>query len=344
MNNYSAVSAKTKAMFGKCMTKENFEVLLSKGSVGDVCSYLKNETSYSDIFKNISDSDIHRGVLEQMLWQKLDDEYERIYNFVSDEQKKILDFRFYRREVDYLKHSIRNLFNKESRFAHIPNPEDFSEYFKKKTKIDTRKCRHARCMNDFVSACEGTPYYGYLKRVTSINSDYFSIAMGLDSLYYLHYYKACKRLKVKEKNAMERFLGSETDMLNIIWIYRSKTFFDFDEEIIFTNLLPVRYRLSEDIIKRIVCAKNDEEIIAVVDETRYKPLFKNISKGFYVDENYRRMMYKIAKSTFVNSSDTIAGIAAYFKIKEFEILNIIRVIEGIRYQISPEVIKKHIRM
>ncbi len=344
MSSYSAVSAKMRAMYGKGLKPSDFDNLLSKTTVNEVCGYLKNETSYSDVFSDVLENDVHRGVIEQRLWLKLGTEYKRLYSFVDSAQKNILEFRFSRREVNYLKHYIRNLFNRESELNHIPDKEDFSEFFKKRTKIDTELCRNAQSLDDFIKACENAVYSDFLKRAKAINSDFFSIAMGLDSLYYSSYWKSCEKLPVAERQAIERLIGSEIDMLNIIWIYRSKVFFKFDDSLIFTNLLPIRYKLSEEIIKRMVNAKNADDIIAIVGETAYKSLFKNIKKGFFVDENYRRILYKIAKSTFAHSSDTIAGVVAYLDMKELEILNVIRVIEGIRYSISPEALSKHIRL
>ncbi len=340
MSSYSAVSAKTKAMFGKCFKKSDFEALVSKASVNDICAYLKNETSYGDIFADVDENSVHRGLIEEQLWIKLDNEYSRIYNFVDNDKKEILDFLFIRKEVDYLKHSIRNLFNHEK----TPTPEPVSDFFEKRTKIDIQACAGAKSLDDFIKACENTAYYEYLKRVKAINSDYFSIAMGLDLLYYENYWKRIKKLAGHERRAMEKFVGSQIDMMNIIWIYRSKEFFKFSNEQIYTCLLPVRYKLSEELIKRLVNARSSDGIISILDKTVYRSLFKRITEGFYVDENYRRIMYKIARSTFTAASDTIAGSCAYLYMKEFEILNIIRVIEGIRYGINPEAIKKHIRI
>ena len=340
MSNYSAVSAKTKAMFGKCFKKSDFETLVTKSSVNDVCAYLKNETFYRDIFADVDENSVHRGLIEEQLWIKLDNEYNKIYNFVDNEKKVILDFLFIRKEVDYLKHSIRNLFNREK----APVPEPVSDFFEKRTKINIQKCVKAKSLDDFIKACENTVYYEYMKRVKAVNSDYFSIAMGLDLLYYENYWKRIKQLSGRERRAMEKFVGSQIDMMNIIWIYRSKEYFKFSNEQIYTCLIPVRYRLSEELIKKLVNTKTGEGIISILDKTVYKSLFKRISEGFYVDENYRRIMYKIARSTFTTASDTIAGSCAYLDMKEFEILNIIRVIEGIRYGINPEAIKKHIRI
>ena len=53
------------------------------------------------------------------------------------------------------------------------------------------------------------------------------------------------------------------------------------------------------------------------------------------------LMNKIAESVF--RSPSLAAIAAYSKIKDWEIWRITTVIEGVRYSRDPSVIRRHIR-
>ena len=46
---YSAVAAKLKAMHSRFLTKHDYEELLSKKSVSDICFYLKSTPGYSDV-------------------------------------------------------------------------------------------------------------------------------------------------------------------------------------------------------------------------------------------------------------------------------------------------------
>lgn len=344
MASNSAVAAKVKAMYGKCLTGEDFDNLLSNRTTGGICSYLKSQTSYSDVLADVQENDIHRGILEMKIMNKLESEYNRIYKFVDERQQVILDYWFMRREVNYLKHNIRNLFNKESKLSHMPDPEEFSDFFRNHTSIDTELCRNAESLEDFIAAVRNTIYEPFLKRTLAVNSDYFSIAMGLDALYYDTYWKETKKLSGREQSALQKLLGSEIDMLNIIWIYRGKKYFKFPDEMIYTYLLPPTYHLTEGAIKSMVGAKSVEEMVSAASSTKYKRMFRKLEDGFLIDENYRRDLYKTAKSVFRTSSDTIAGLVAYLDLKEIEILNIVRAIEGIRYGLNSEAIRKHIRI
>ena len=60
---YSAVAAKLKAMYARFLDQKDYEELLSKRSVGDVCAYLKSMSGYSDVLSDVDEREIHRGVL-----------------------------------------------------------------------------------------------------------------------------------------------------------------------------------------------------------------------------------------------------------------------------------------
>ena len=67
----NAVLTKARAMYGRHLTKHNFNDLLSCHSVGEVASYLKNNTNYRKILMDVNESEIHRGRLEQLLRRKM---------------------------------------------------------------------------------------------------------------------------------------------------------------------------------------------------------------------------------------------------------------------------------
>ncbi len=343
MNTYIAVATKARAMYGECLTNEDFANLMNKKTVAEIFAYLKANSSYKRFFKDLSETDVHRGEIEKLLWKEISDEYKRIQNFVDASKSQVLQFWFARHEVDFLKHSIRNIYNHENAMYRFGGNDEFDEFFKKHTMIDVEMCKNATCLSDFAKACERTVYAEALNRAESVNADYFSIAMSLDGLFYkLLWGSADKYLSGNEKKLFEDFVGTDVDMLNIMWIYRSKKYFKFDNKIIYTYLLPVKYKLNDALLTSMVEAQDPENIPKLLENTKYKDLFDGVEDGYFIEENYRRKRYKINKKIFRTNPETIAGLFAYLGLKELEILNITRIIEGIRYDINPELIKKHL--
>ena len=79
----NAVLAKARAKFGKRLTEKDYASLLSCGSVAEVVAYLKNNTYYSEVLKKINEREVHRGRLEQILKQKLFEDFSSLCIYVK---------------------------------------------------------------------------------------------------------------------------------------------------------------------------------------------------------------------------------------------------------------------
>ena len=77
----NAILSKARAMYGKRLTKENYNDLLNCQTVGEVASYLKSRTVYGKCLAGINESEVHRGQLEVALRQKLFDDYASLCRF-----------------------------------------------------------------------------------------------------------------------------------------------------------------------------------------------------------------------------------------------------------------------
>lgn len=341
MSDYSAVSAKIRSMYGKHLELSDYENLLSKGSVSEMCAYLKNETAYGDVFSDVNPGDMHREVIEHRLAIEAADEYARIYSFLDASQQSILEFWHYRSEIKFLKGCLMNVMGHESKPLDAPETTKFLESH---TKIKIDKCINAKSLSDFVEATDQTPYKEIFLRATGAGANFFTIAMTLDGFYFKKLFdKAENLLSEEEVASLKKLIGSKSDMLNIMWIYRGKKYFKMDPELIYTYIIPVRFKLTGEMLKSLVTAETPEAIPALLEGSAYEGLFYKADEGFFAEENYRRMLYKNAKAFFRKEPDSMAAIFAYLYLKRFEVLNITCAIEGIRYGIEPEAILKRIK-
>lgn len=342
---YSAIAAKLRAMHANFLTDEDFEQLLSKNSVNDICAYLESLRGYSDTLEGVDARNVHRGEIEILLEQDLVDEYVRLYNFIDHSKREIMKFWFMRYELEFLKRSIRHIYTHESISDDAAERGRFEAFFKTHTRINRDIMRSAVSLSDCVEACRETPYYRALRRAENLGADFFSMGMMLDSMYYADVWKTINlRLDKSQRKFVKHHFGTKIDMHNIMWIYRSKKYFNFADEIIFTYLLPVNYRLSEDAVRSMVLADSVEKMIAAARKTVYGGLFDGIEDGVFIEENYRRITYKTVKNIFVSHTDSMAAVYAYLTLKEIEIDKITTIIEGIRYSQDPNSIREHINI
>lgn len=341
---YSAIAAKLRAMHSKFITEHDYEELLSKKSVNDICAYLKATEGYNDVLGGVDEHNIHRGEMELLIEQDIVNEYVRIYNFIDKSGRALLDFWFMGYEIEFLKREIRHIYTHETRSDDDISRSKFNAFFETHTKIDREIMRGASSLADCIEACRETPYADVLQRAQNLEADFFSIGMMLDAFYYMLFWRTINHhLDKTQSEYARKLIGSKIDMLNLLWIYRGKRYFDFESEIIFTYLLAGRYRLSQENIRQLVGAKDVEEFIYLVGElTPYGELFENYDRGTFPEENYNHIYNRLSKQIFVTQSESVVAVYAYLNLKEVELNNITTIIEGIRYGLNPESIRTHI--
>lgn len=343
---YSAVSAKLKGMYGRALTMHDYEEMLSRHTVREICAYLKQNTGYAQVLADYSEESAHRGELETRLRCAVFDEFERLCTFMNQKQRKFLKLWDMQWEIDVIKQALRYIFNHEvNDGSWLDGRYITDDLIKNRTVLDYDRLRSVRTVSELTEACKGTPYERVMAVGESLNSDLFSIGMKLDGLYFETLWHEKNSLDKEDREAFSMWLGSCIDMLSIMWIYRGKKYWNFRNEMIYTYLVPIRYRLSAEDISYLVQAEDIEQFISYVrTKTCYGALFDNNDEGIFIEENYGYLNAKKSRHIMSAHPLTMAAVFAYINLKELEISNITVIIEGIRYSINPDNIRKHIKL
>jgi len=108
-----------------------------------------------------------------------------------------------------------------------------------------------------------------------------AFANGLQSKdlqYYLTLWRGIRALNKPDFSAMQRILGTEIDLQNILWVYRLKRFYEISGDEVYGFLIPIRYRLSGDIFAQIVACKDISCLQAEIAKTIYKDVFEDFKQ------------------------------------------------------------------
>lgn len=335
---YSAVSAKLKAMYGTRLTKEAFEALMQKKSVPEICSELKKTEAYGKAFAGADETLLHRGETERLLDNCFYGEYRRLYSFVDAKKRNVLKLWFMRRETDVLSEVLRRISNGES-----ANGIKVSDFFVDHTRIDTEALFNAKSLSEAAEACKNTDYYDILTRAEDAGSEFFSLAMTLDCNYFVQMKKiGDKHLSGEERKIFADMYNDMAQMLNVMWIYRGKKYFNFDAEMIYTYLLPTSGRSGEEIIEAMVRAKDSRAVVEIAAKTPFGVLFSGLDEGIFPEEMYRYELSRISARILRDKPDTMAAVFAYLNLKDAELETITMIIEAVRYSHNPDATRKHI--
>lgn len=337
---FSAANTKARALFGKLLTKSDYEELLGRRTVHEVAAYLKKNTSYSSLLCSINENLVHRGELEKIFKTSLYKDFMKLLRFLGNGTNEFLKASFLRFEVEDLKMLLRVIYIGQENET-VKNSLIFLKTY---STLDFEKLTSSKSLSNIIENLKGSEYYKVLSPFSDVTKrqNLFDMEMSLD----LHY--IMKMLKLKEnllsesdRKSITHTFGIEIDIINILMIYRCKKLFHFPKEMTLKYVIPYWYRLSRRQLVNLSESLNTDEFKAVILKTRYAGIFKPDEEHLW-EINSMNYMYKMYKKHLHQDFFSLGTVLAYLHLKEMDIRNIITLIEGVRYNIPKEEIKGYL--
>lgn len=195
----------------------------------------------------------------------------------------------------------------------------------------------AESIPELLETLKGTDYARILTGLEHVErASLFDYEMTLDLYYFSNVWsKKQKLLKGKELDMLTRTFGSKIDLLNMMWIYRAKTYYQMSEGAVFALVMPVNYKLKDVDIRRLVTASDAKELEQAILKTCYGKRFLNL-EGKDLEKFYRQLLQKIYAEERRKNPYSMAAVTTYLYDKEQEIDRLTTVLECVRYGLSPE--------
>lgn len=330
---YSGINSKIKAMRSNLFKYQDYFELSKLISVEDIAHKLENFPVYKKFVSQLDSQHLHRGNIESKLALSLMSDFERIYNFIPDyELKKYLGAFFLRNEIHFIKLILCMICDKRDIEYSLP---ELNFLIGKKLRINVDKLKNSSSIEEFINNLRGTEFYNLLNELYSHSHNLFELEMKLDLYYYMHLWKLQKKyLHGKNKLILSKIKGTEIDLINISWIYRMKKYYNFDSAILFSYLIPNKYKLTAEEISSLVAANTMSEFEKIVYNTYYGSLFEN--KNVKIERVLYNCLSKIYYRFYVRAGANISYVVYYIYLKEIEVNNITSIIEGIRYGLESQ--------
>lgn len=337
---YSGIVTKVAAMRAKLLNTQDYEQLAAMNTVTDIIEYLKQTKSYGKFINQMDESLYHRGNIEKVLIQSLYDDYTRLYRFADMGQKEFLKIFMKRYEVDLIRYCLRIVFN----HSNIPFDLNYKKpFFDKYSKIQIDQLVTAKNIDHLVDYLKNTEYYTPLARIrqsgASTLADY---ELALDLYYFSMMWKARKgNFGKKDQEMLKKELGVKIDLLNLQWIYRAKKYYHMLAPDIYTLLIPIQHKLSNQEFKNLVEAPSVEEFTRKLSETYYGKKYK-LGEQEQMEGIVNECVEHILTSAYRNHPYSLASIHQYLFLKEEEIYKITTALECIRYGLSSQETMKYL--
>jgi V/A-type H+-transporting ATPase subunit C len=338
---YSAIATKIRAMKGRLLTDREYQEIAELKSIPEVASYLKTKPGYAKLLQNVKEGELHRGELEEIISSATYNDFDALYYFANQSQRRFLQIYAERFEIRLLKSCMTDIFSKGE-----VSDENFiyQGFFDKHTTIDLEKLRHTKDMQEFILGLEDTIYHRPLKNIfDSQRNGLQDYELALDFFHFVRIWKNKRSfLSKKDCELLEKEYGSKFDMLNIHWIFRAKHYYKMEGAEVYAIVIPLNYKLKKDEIKQLVESENREEFDRILKKTHYGRRFEELNTDT-IEEMYRYILKHTLETDAKKYPYSMSIIYSYLYHKEHEIGRLIVDIESIRYQVDTKTTMEHIR-
>ena len=331
---YGGPAAKVRALYGKCLTAEDFSALSAMKSVPDVTAYLMSHPGWRDSLTGLDPQEIHRNQLEDALRREMLSEHFRIYNYMSSSGAEIYLQPVWRAEQDEIL-SCYSYISTGRPGEYTPGlPPDFRKY----SKIDFSALSGCMDWGSLLSSVSKTEFYPMLNSLKLPETglpDVASVEWVMQTYFFSRLYSvATRRADRKTRKTLESLAGGQADLINISRIMRIKNFFPEAWQDYANLLLPFSGQVSPAFLRDLYAAPDEDGAFQMLLQTPYKKLFSRM-KFRYIEEYYYDFLYEFSRRMLRAPVPSAFTVIAYLCLKEIEVQNIIKTTECVRYGKTP---------
>lgn len=333
----NVILAKARAMYGRCLTAQDFHNLLACHSVSEIASYLKTHTAYAGVLADINESTIHRGYLETLLKRKLWNDYASLSRYDRSVGMRMSEYLIRLAEIQQILSCLRLMSAGRAEEFFFAMPMFLNGH----TQLDLTRMAHSKTFDELLAALSGTPYREVLEPFSPEEEGRIPFT-AIENALYTGLMNTLLSIIDDTKGDLHRELrrlcGSQIDTQNVSRIVRLKTYFGADPDTIRSNLLPSGGTIPDKVLEQMLQAPTADEVLALFFATPAGRQLPPAHRDFVYDL-YHRVPYFNARHAMHFSTHPMVVMISYILITEVELDDIINVIEGIRYGLSPEEIK-----
>lgn len=328
---FAAINTKIRVLRSRLLNDQDYINLIEKKSVSEQVVYLRDNTVYHGLLDKIDNlNDLQQVELE--LKRYIISQFNKIIRYFSDNYEGFYKALMLRYEIEDLKIYLRAIvrheeLNKKSGFIK-------DGYY----NIDINKLLNSLNLDEFIESLKGTMYYDVLMPYKNEDEAkiIFYMEMNLDRLYFKTLKVESQKLGSIDKKIFENILGENIDLLNIELIYRGIKFYNLLPEELINYTLPNGSEFNYNQIKEM-CYSNEEKLREIALNSKYAFLFEaEKDVDLYMDIKFKRYLYDKFTNVFRKGKLDIGISVAYIHLLEYEIKDIISILESKKYELTSQ--------
>lgn len=219
---YSGITTKIRGMRSQLLTDQDYEQLAQMATVNEAAEFLKKRPAFLQAFSEVEENTLHRGTIERLLFFTEYRDFIKIYRFSNMKMRVFLDLYFLDYERSFLKSVIRGIIEQRESDLQM---ESLGEFFEQHASFSCEKVAQAKTLDEFMNALIESPYYVYLHPLQG-QGTLFDFEMAMDSYVISRIWKQQEKCFSGENyETLRKTYGYQIDLLNLMWIYRSKKYY-----------------------------------------------------------------------------------------------------------------------
>lgn len=336
----NAILAKVRALYGKRLLQSDYEQLMSKKSVGEVAAFLKKETYYAENLQEVREELVHRGQLENLIRRRPLEIYKRLLKYAYQETF-FLRLYVMKGEIEQLLVAIR-LLNADSSDQYIIS---LPGYLARMMSFDLYQVAHVRSFDDLLELLEHSPYYRIVGRFRPTGEPRMIDITGCEAALLTYYYQTAIEMAERDYRGetranLKQLLEFRANVHNLSTIFRLRRYHNAPRELIAARIVQVE-GLPEKLYTRMLDAPDIAALEQMLNSAR---IFRRYSIDWgngaqQVSGQLHRLHRTVNQRMFRFSRQPVVTVLSYMALLETEIDNIVSIIEGIRYGVSPGELK-----
>ena len=331
-----AVGVKARVLYSHLLSEDDYWNLLESDTVAEIGRKLLN-TSYAEELEALQ-PDPHRHDLEAAVKNSLSIQAEKFLFHLSSPRDRFFKTLLIFQEADNLKNVFRYL------AAGRANRDELRRrlHISSQSKISYDDILASQNFMELSEALINSQYHKILaeplRRLhTGEEHSLFPLEMALDIFVELLQHKNLKKLESAERDRLLPIFGVRADLFNLYILYRTKEFYDMTPEESLNRLLPVRFRVTMPILRKLARAESGHAVIDMIKERfpKYAEIFSQTSNDesthLLMERNIKRYIYLQISRVFREGPLGFHTAVSYFTLLKNETADIIRIIECVRY-------------
>lgn len=332
-----AMGVKARVLYSRLLSDEDYNVLLHSDSISGIAGILKTTEAYKDQMSLLPPARVHRIDLENAVRSSILNAAESFLPYLGGARRALFDDWLNWYETENLKSIFRwirsrRLDREQMKQRLYPVPG---------SKVSYDLLLNSKNFDEVLEALSGTKYYkpikAAVKRLTEGEESLFSLELALDNFVEMSIYRDMRKLEPGERGLLRPFFGTRVDLINLYNLVRCLLYYRMSLEETLSRMLPVKYMIKTSDLRSVAKGATWEERLDRLENI--SPVYAKVFSEAWQKTNFElslersvsRFSYFKALTVFHTGSPGFHTAMAFFLLKSYEVSDIIKIIEDVRY-------------